>query len=280
MSSVIIQLRESQYAAGGGVAVFTHQRPSARNALSVSMRDDYTEMLELVKADHSLSALVITGSGGSFCAGGDIKSLEQDDGGGSSGTRAEAMRQRIRLNHLWMEQLRNLDIPVIAAVDGPAYGAGFSIALAADFIFASTDAVFCASFIRVGLVPDLGASYFLPRVVGSARAKDWTMTARRVSASEAHSCGLVHTIVPPESLMDEAGRFALRFAQAPRSALALTKGLMNKSFESPYATLAEMEASAQAVACTSDFHVRSVNAFLRGERASFDWESLSARDLD
>jgi 2-(1,2-epoxy-1,2-dihydrophenyl)acetyl-CoA isomerase len=174
-----------------------------------------------------------------------------------------------------MERLRSLEIPVIAAVDGPAVGAGFSIALAADFVLASSRAWFCMSFVKIGLVPDLGAFHFLPRVVGMAKAKELAFTGRRVGAAEAEQLGIVHSIHDANMLQVRALAFAHRFVAAPREAIGLSKGLFNKSYETPYATLADLECQAQAIASSSAYHVEAVNGFLRGDPAGFDWDRVS-----
>ncbi len=273
MTTELIQLRDAQLSIEDGVAQFTHQRPAARNALSLDLREDYRDMLDRVQSDRGIRALVITGSGGSFCAGGDLKSLKERQASTDPEARSpDAMRRRIQNGHTWVERLRSLEIPVIAAVDGPAVGAGFSIALAADFILASTRAVFCMSFAKVGLVPDLGAFYFLPRAVGMPMAKELALTARRVSVTEGKQLGFVHSIYEAEVLQAEALRFARRFVAGPREAMGLTKSLLNKSFETPYATLADLEGQAQAIASTAPYHDDAVAAFLRGDPAAFDWD--------
>ncbi len=277
MTTETIQLRDSQLSIEGGVAVFSHQRPAVRNALSLGIRADYHDMLDRVQSDRSIRALVITGSGGSFCAGGDLASLKQRmDDPDPEARSADAMRRRVASAHAWMERLRSLDIPVIAAVDGAAAGAGFSIALAADFILASTRAFFCMSFAKIGLVPDLGAFYFLPRAVGLPMAKELAFTARRVSAAEGRQLGFVHAIHEPEALQAEALAFARRFLAAPRDAMGLTKSLLNKSYETSYSTLAELESQAQAVASTAPYHDEAVKAFMSGAPAAFDWDRQSA----
>ena len=273
MSKDSHQLRDAQLSIDDGVARFTHQRHAARNALSTSLHEDYGDMLDHVQADRSIRALVITGSGGSFCAGGDLKSRQERQASPDPEQGcADAMRGRIQFGQSWLARLHALEIPVIAAVDGPAVGAGFSIALAADFILASTRAVFCMSFAKVGLVPDLGAFYFLPRAVGMPMAKELALTARRVSAAEGKQLGFVHALHEPEALEDEALRFARRFVAGPREAMGLSKTLMNKSFETPYATLAELEAQAQALASTAAYHGEAVAAFVRGQPAAYDWD--------
>ena len=124
-------------------------------------------------------------------------------------------------------------------------------------------------------MPDFGAFYLLPRAVGLPMAKELAFTARRVGVAEAKSLGIVHSIHEPEALPAEALAFARRFVHAPRTAIALSKQLMNKSFETPYAALAEMEGQAQAIASAEQDHVRAVAAFLSGEPAAFDWERMA-----
>ena len=273
MVTELIRLRDAQLSIEDGVARFSHQRPTVRNALSASLHVDYRDMLDRVQADRSVRALVITGSGGSFCAGGDLKSAQERHTSADPEARsADAMRRRIQSGHSWLDRLHALEIPVIAAVDGAAFGAGFSIALAADFILASTAAVFCMSFAKVGLVPDMGAFYFLPRAVGMPMAKELALTARRVSAAEGMQLGFVHSVCEPEALPAAALDFGRRFVTCPREAIGLTKSLMNKSFETPFATLAELECYAQAVASTTAYHSEAVAAFLRGERPAYDWD--------
>jgi 2-(1,2-epoxy-1,2-dihydrophenyl)acetyl-CoA isomerase len=275
MNTEQIQFREAQLSITDGIAEFSHQNPASRNALSLELRKDYADMLDRVQADRSIRALVITGSGASFCAGGDIKSLKERQASTDPELNsADAMRRRLQAVHVFVERLRNLEIPVIAAVDGPAYGAGFAIALAADFVLASSRASFCMSFAKIGLVPDSGALYMLPRVVGMQMAKELMFSARRVGVDEAKTLGIVHAVYPPETLQAEALNFARHFQHAPREALAFTKSLLNKSFETPYATLAELECHAQAVVSTAPYHAEAVASFLRGEPALFDWDRM------
>lgn len=268
-----LRLRDAELSVTGAVATFSHQCPATRNALSMDLRRDYMDMLDFVEANRSIRALVITGSGGSFCAGADLKTVRERHGSTDPELNSpDAMRRNLLSIHAWLERLRTLDIPVVAAVDGPAYGAGFSMALVCDFILASTRASFCMAFAKVGLVPDLGAFYLLPRVVGIPKAKELAMTARRLGVDEAVQLGLVHSVHAPEALLAQAQAFAARFEAGPREALGMTKSLFNKSYETPYATLAELESQAQAVAAATPFHAAAVGAFLRGEPAAFDWD--------
>ncbi|MBN3853721.1 enoyl-CoA hydratase/isomerase family protein [Paraburkholderia sp. Ac-20340] len=271
MPASLRNLRHATLNIEDGIAEFTHQRPEARNALSMELRDDYADLLDTVERDRSIRVLIVTGSGGSFCAGGDLKSMTGARERPETGA-PEAIRRRVLQAHGWMQRLRNLELPVIAAVDGAAVGAGFSLALAADFVLASSRAFFCMSFAKVGLVPDLGAAWLLPRVIGMSAAKELVLTARKLGAEEAQQLGIVHAIHAPETLADDARAFAQRFVAAPREALGLGKRLLNQSFETPYASLAELECAAQAVASSVPFHAQAIEAFLEGRPPLYDWE--------
>ena len=270
-----MQLRESRLVIhANGVAEFSHQRPEARNALSMDMRLDYRDMLERVEDDRRIRALILTGSGGSFCAGGDVKGMAaMRAAGGDDAALAGQCRSRISADHhRWLERLRSLDVPVIAAVDGPAYGAGMSIALMADFVLASTRASFCMVFARMGMVPDFGAMYALPRLVGLARAKDLMLTARRVDAQEALALGIANALHEPQTLLEEAQRLAARLAKGPRDAMGMIKNSLNRSFDSDYRTLAEIEAHQQAVAMSLPYHADALQRFLHKRPLAYDWD--------
>ncbi len=269
------QLREARLHVGAnGVAEFSHQRPEARNALSMAMRLDYRDMLEHVENDRAIRALIITGSGGSFCAGGDVKGMAAMQAAGPQATApAQQCRSRIAADHhRWLDRLRSLDVPVVAAVDGPAFGAGMSIAIMADFVLASTRASFCMVFARMGMVPDFGAFHTLPRLVGLAKAKELMLTARRVGAQEAKELGIVHALHEPQQLSHEAHRFAARLARGPRDAMGMIKNSLNRSFENDYRTMAEIEAHQQAVAMSLPDHAEAVQRFVRKEPLAYDWD--------
>jgi enoyl-CoA hydratase/carnithine racemase len=143
---------------------------------------------------------------------------------------------------------------------------------AEHIVLASSRAFFCMSFVKVGLVPDLGAVYLLPRVVGLSTAKELALTARRIDAQEAKQLGIVHAIHSPEALAPQARDFARRFLAGPREAMGLSKRMLNQSFESHYAPLAELECATQAVASSVPYHAAAVSAFLDGQPAPYDWE--------
>lgn len=269
-------LRASQLHIDGGVAELRHQRPEQRNALSNDLQQDYIEVIERIETEQGIRVLLITGSGGSFSAGGDVKFMRERLTDPAVAT-ADYMRGRLRKAHQWLTRLRELDVPVIAAVDGPAYGAGFGLALQADFVLASTRAVFCASFARLGAVPDFGLLHTLPRAVGLSRAKELMLTARRLGADEALAWGLVHAVHADDALLPQARAFAQRLCLGPREAAGMTKNLVNKSYETACAAMFSAEASAQAIAMQTPYHAQAVADFARDGAFRYDWDRLAAR---
>lgn len=256
--SVLVEMRD-------GTALVTLNRPARRNALDLAMRDGLAAAVDRVRDDDAIKAIVITGASGTFCAGGDLKALRERDRNPSAG------RDRIRRLHRWFHELVNLEKPVVAAVDGAAYGAGFNLALAADFILCSPQARFCQVFGRVGLVPDLGGFFLLPRIVGLQRAKELVFSAREIGPEEALSLGIVYAIRPAETLTNEALALAERFHQAPTGAIGMAKNILNQSFHLDQRALAELEAYAQAVALSSDYAEAAMARFLAKAPPLFDW---------
>ncbi|HMN81929.1 MAG TPA: enoyl-CoA hydratase/isomerase family protein [Burkholderiaceae bacterium] len=272
MSFESTKLRCCSLKTGDGIAVFEMLKPESRNAFNPDMKADHLELVARVRGDRSIRSVVIAGSGGAFCAGGDLKALTSNrDADGQPIRDVAASRVRLRDTHAWFEQLFNLEVPVIAAVDGAAFGAGFSLALAADFIVASPRASFCMAFNRIGAIPDLAALYMLPRMIGLRKAKDIMMTARVVGCEEAHALGIVHSVHPAEGLLDVAIGMAKNFAQGSVDALAFTKVYANQSLESDYATMARLEAHAQAMCLNSDYFFDAVERFVDRKPARFVW---------
>lgn len=251
----------------GAVAVLTLNRPQARNALDLELREALGAAVAQVRDDPAVRAVVLAGAGGHFCAGGDVKSIAE---GGQGARDIYEGRERIRRIHRWFDELVDLEKPVVAAVDGVAFGAGLSLALAADFVLASPQAKFCAVFSRLGFVPDMGAMYLLPRAIGLARAKDLVFSARVVDAQEALGLGLVQQVREGD-LLAAAIDFARRFEQAPTDAIGLAKGVMNHAFESERRGVYAQEAMAQAMARESAFHQEAVRRFLAKEPPAWQW---------
>ena len=263
-----------------GIATITFNRPEARNPLGGALRDEFADAVIRIgeEAGQTISAVVLTGAGPAFCAGGDIKVLrEMSDKG------PDAMRARMQESHETLERWLDLPIPTIAAVNGAAAGAGFSLAIASDFVFAAPRARFVMSFGRIGLVPDWGAMYLLPRLVGLQRAKEIVMTARNIDATEAKSLGLVMDIIDDESLVVRVQGFARRFANASPDAISLAKQIMAEAFETSREEALDAEANAQAAANASTYHKDALERFLSKVPLLFDWENsdqVAARDQE
>jgi len=253
-----------------GVAVFTLNNPKERNALTPPMfENDLPALVAEVKANEGIRALILTGAEGVFSAGGNIKGMKE--------RRAQTLPERaktLEIIHDWLPELVDLPVPVIAAVDGFAFGAGFSLALTADMILASDRARFSCVFGRVGLVPDVGLMHTLPRVVGLQKAKELVFSARSFGAEEGKEMGLVHSIYPADALMDAAREIAGRFRHASRMAIGQAKRVMNQSYNNDFRTLGALEIGAQTLVRESDFHMDAVNRFLEKQPALFDWDAM------
>jgi 2-(1,2-epoxy-1,2-dihydrophenyl)acetyl-CoA isomerase len=188
----------------------------------------------------------------------------------------EAWRHRMREMHPWLRRLIEGDKPVVAAVDGPAYGAGFSLALTADLIVAAPTARFCMSFLRVGLVPDFAAMYTLPRVVGVQRARELMLSAREVSATEALALGLVLEVVPQERLMHRAMALARSFVGASPLAVGLIRQTVRDALTTDLGRALALEADHQALCFQTEAHRSAVRRFLAREPAAFSFPLTDA----
>lgn len=249
-----------------GVATLTLNRPARKNAIDAVMREELKEVVFSLPTRRDLRALIITGAGGTFCAGGDISVM------GAGTLSPEEGRDRMRHDYLsWIETLLRLEIPVIAAVEGAAYGAGFSLALTADIVLAAPNSRFCLSFMRLGLIPDCAAFYTLPRIVGAQRAKELAFSARELSAEQALQLGIVLEVTPQGRVLERAQQMAACFANAAPAALAMTKRALNVSMNSSLETMMDIEAAGQAVARTSQWHTDAVQRFLNKQPSAFQW---------
>jgi 2-(1,2-epoxy-1,2-dihydrophenyl)acetyl-CoA isomerase len=251
----------------GGVAQLTLDRPNKLNAFDAAMRDEIGAALAHVRADRDIAALILTGAGNNFCAGGDVSQMR------SGVPSAEAGQRRLMELLPTAMALYTLEKPVIAAVDGVAYGAGFNMALAADFILATPEARFCQAFGRIGLVPDFGGFYVLPRIVGLAKARELILTAREVSATEAHQLGIVYRIVGRDELVSAARDTARRFTAASPTAIAQSKRLLRTAFQQDLQTVLEAEAAAQGICLASDYHKEAVENFVARRPPKFGWDA-------
>ena len=261
-----------QYTCEQGVATILLDRPHAKNALDMTMVREFDQVLIQIAREDSVRAVILTGAGGAFCAGGDVRGMND-----SSGTTAVDWRSHMRRNHRIVTGLYALDRPVIAAVDGAAFGAGFSIALLADIVLASTRARFCMAFGRIGLMPDYGALYTLPRAVGLQRAKEIMYSAREIGAAEARELGIVLEVLEQDALLPRAHALAQALASASPTALALTKDALNGSFGSSLDHVLELEAAGQGAAGTSAYSKDAFRRFAEKQPGRFQWPAATAK---
>lgn len=250
----------------GKTALITLNRPRYKNALDAALMQALPAAIRAARQDASVASVVLTGAGGAFCSGAQL-AAEGDVGDG--GENAIAGRELLLDAHRWFGELVDLEKPVVAAVDGFAFGAGFSLALAADFVVASERARFAAGFARIGLVPDLSLLHVLPRLVGLARAKEIAFSARDIAADEALQMGLVQAVLPPGRLLDAALAFARRFDDAPTAVLGMTKSILNRAFESDRHALAQLESALQGLLVGSRYHAQAVQRFMAREAPAY-----------
>ncbi len=248
-----------------GIAWLTLNRPERKNALNETMSQEITEVIGEVRSNPDIRVLVLQGAGGDFCSGGDIQGMKSMAGD------LMARRSRMKRIHVWVEQLINLDKPVIAAVDGVAYGAGFGMALAADFVLATPQARFCMAFMKIGLIPDCAALYTLPRVVGLQRAKEIMFSARTVGAEEARQLGIVLEVHEREQMEQRVKVLAESMRGASSTAFSIAKRGLNGATLNDLQTMLEIEAAGQTVAFASSEHQEAIDRFLKKEPPLFSW---------
>jgi len=242
-----------QFEKDGAIAILTLDRPDRLNAMADPMWDALYEHLAKIAADDGIRAVILTGAGRAFCSGGDVTGMAKSD--------VVSGRARSQRRHRAVLALYNLEKPLIAAVRGPVYGIGNSLALACDLVIASETAKFSMAFKKVGIVPDGGAIFFLTQYLGIARAKDLVYTARAVPAGEALELGLVVRVVPDEKLEAEARALAQELAESATYALALSKKMFQSMYVPTLEQLLEMETLASGLARMTHDHQEGVAAF-------------------
>jgi len=243
------------------VAIVTFNRPEVRNAINDALRAELVVLLERVAADEGVRAVVLTGKGKAFCAGGDISGMKE---------RLKVPVGQVAFNgwrrqgqtHKSVALLHGMPKVVIAAVNGAAAGLGCDMALACDFILASEQAVFTMSFVKRGLVSDGGGMYFLPRRVGLPRAKELIFTGRLVDAKEALAIRLADRVTSPDMLIADAVAWARELSQASSASIAFSKAILDRTFESTEEQIFALGREAQAVCYTTAEHRDAVTAFL------------------
>ena len=256
MDYTLIQLQVER-----GIATLTFNRPEKRNAMSDELRSEFIHALERVSADKGIRALVLTGAGKGFCAGGDIAGMERRMNAPTGEIAFNGWHRQQRVHHT-QALLHTMPKPVIAAVNGAASGLGADTALACDFIIASEWASFSWSYIHRGIIPDGGGMYFLPRRVGLPKAKELIFTGRKVDVDEALALGIVDRKTSAESLVADAQAWAAELSKGSATALALAKTIVNQTFELPSQQVFAQGSQAQGICYTSTEHREAVQAFL------------------
>lgn len=249
-----------------GVATLCLNRPEKRNAINDELRAQLIAALEGIANDKAIRALVLTGKGKGFCAGGDVAAMAKrfDAPAGEVAFNGWTRQQRV---HYAQALLHTLPIPTIAAVNGAAAGLGADMALACDFIMASGEASFAWSYIHRGLVPDGGGMYLLPRRVGLSKAKELIFTGRKVAADQAVHLGIVDRLSKSDALLAEAQAWAVELSKGSKTALALGKTILNQSFELSAEQIFAQGSQAQGICYSSTEHREAVMAFLAANAA-------------
>ena len=245
-----------------GVLTLTFDRPDVLNSFHRAMTAELVEAVEAAARDDDARTVVLTGAGRAFCAGQDLAEVVPPEGGTMPdiGDVVEGYNALIRA-------MRGLEKPIVAAVNGVAAGAGANIALACDFVIAADNASFIQAFAKIGLIPDNGGTFFLPRLVGMARATQLAMLAEKLPAAQALEWGMIYRVVPAADLLREAGDFARMLATQPTRGLGLIKRALNAAWENDLASQLQLEAELQREAGRTADYLEGVRAF-QGKRAA------------
>jgi 2-(1,2-epoxy-1,2-dihydrophenyl)acetyl-CoA isomerase len=253
-----------------GVAVLTLNRPERRNAFSPAMVTALGRVLADLEVDDAVGAVVLTGAGAAFCAGGDVKMMASNealfdpDASFDHLVHLQRVNQRATSVRLWQ-----MAKPTIAALPGAAAGAGLALALACDLRYAADTAVLTTAFARVGFAGDYGGTWFLSRLVGSAKAKELYFFSERLSAAEAADLGLVNKVFPAETLQTEVMTLARRLADGPRLALRYMKENINRAVHGELAECSDLEVTHHAHTGTTEDHKEAARAFVEKREPTF-----------
>jgi len=250
------------YQVDNGIATITLNRPDVFNAFDDTQSYELQDALKLAKRDKEVRVIVLTGAGKAFCSGQDLKAIANAEN--------RSLRDSLdkRYNPI-IKAMRSMPKPIIGRINGVAAGAGCSLALACDFVVASEYASFIEVFINVGLVLDSGSSYFLPRLVGSARAFEMSTMGSKVKAEQALEWGIINRVAKADELDSVVDEVAQYYANAPTKAVALMKQMLNKSFHSDLGEMLEYEACCQEIAGNSADYKEGVSAFNEKRKPKF-----------
>jgi 2-(1,2-epoxy-1,2-dihydrophenyl)acetyl-CoA isomerase len=245
----------------GGIAYLTLNRPDRFNAFNEELSKEFMEALKMVEKDPEIRVVVLTGAGKAFCSGQDLKDIA-----GQKRSLAESIEKRY---NPMIKKVCGIEKPFICKLNGVAAGAGASLALACDFIIASTESSLIEAFVNIGLVLDSGSSFFLPRLVGKQKAFEIATLGEKISASQAFEWGMVNRLVEPTELEAETEKIAFKYAKSATKAIGLMKRMLNKSFNSSLEEMLEAEKYCQEIAGNSEDYREGVNSFNEKRKPEF-----------
>lgn len=249
------------YEKTGGIVTLTMNRPDERNALStVEICQEFEDRCKAIERDPSVNVIILTGAGSAFCAGGNIKKMRDRTGFAPGKTPIDTRDSYRRSIHLIPKALFALEVPTIAAVNGPAIGAGLDLACMCDLRIAAEKAVFAESFIKLGIVPGDGGAWFLPRIVGYSMACEMALTGMQIGADEARRIGLVSRVVADDALLDAARELAARIDAMPGRTLRMTKRLLRDSSQVTLDQHLETAGAFQSIAHETEDHREALDA--------------------
>lgn len=256
------------------VAVLTMNRPDRRNALSGAMLAGLASVLAEVELASDVGCVVLTGAGGAFCAGGDVKGMAAKDGGDGNASRPtldEAIHRQRLSQRATSGKLYSMPKPTLAALPGAAAGAGLSLALACDLRIASESAILITAFVRVGFSGDYGGSYFMSKLIGAAKARELYLLSDRIDALEAERLGLLNWVVPDDALEKETLALAQRLAHGPSVAYRYIKENINRALEGAgLGECLDLEATHHVHASYTQDHKNAVKAFVEKRKPVFE----------
>ena len=257
-----------------GVGVLTMNRPERRNALSAQMLDALARTIADFEVNDDVGAVVLTGAGGAFCAGGDVKGMAEGSASAAAGGRRSSYDAQVHLQRLNQRaisgRLYEMPKPTIAALPGPAAGAGFSIALSCDLRYAADTAILTTAFAKVAFAGDYGGTWFLTRLVGAGKARELYYFSGRISAGEAEALGIVNATFPADSLDDEVMARARQLADGPRVAYRYMKENLNRAVHGQLGECLDMEAAHHIHTGTTHDHREAAKAFVEKRTPVFE----------
>jgi 2-(1,2-epoxy-1,2-dihydrophenyl)acetyl-CoA isomerase len=241
------------YQTENNICTITLNRPDRFNAFNEEMSKEFMEALKSAERDAEVRVIVITGAGKAFCSGQDLKDIA-----GQKRSLSDSIERRY---NPMIRKVTGIEKPIICRLNGIGAGAGASLALACDMVIATENAALLEAFVNIGLVPDSGSTYFLPRLVGRQRAFEIAALGDKISATEAMQLGLINRVVPETDLDSEVSKYAMRFASGATKAIGMIKRMLNRSFESTLDEMLEQEKYCQEIAGNSNDYAEGVAAF-------------------